>query len=263
MPETTLFISDLHLSAYQTPLQELFSAFLQGPAKQAQTIYILGDLFDVWVGQDIHAHFYDKIAIQLKKLTDKGIYIYFMAGNRDFLLQKSFLKHAGIQKIPDPTLIDLYGKPTLLTHGDKLCTQDIAYQRYRKIAQHPLTKMIFLKLPKRIRANIANKLRLKSQQYQRNQSLSILDVCQDSALSLMQQYKVKQLIHGHVHRPCFHEMRILNTKANRFVLGDWHKHASFIISTPTQISLATFSPQENIQIEKVYAFEAPVVLSSL
>ncbi len=258
----TIFISDLHLSAHDEALQNLFFQFLQGPALTAQNIYILGDLFDVWVGNDLQTTFHDKIACAFKALADKGIKLYFMAGNRDFLLQGDFLKKAQIQKLPDPCMIQLHGKPFLLTHGDKLCSQDIAYQRYRKFAQHPITKALFLLLPKKTRANIANKLRAKSQQYQQKQKLDILDVCPQTVMDVMTEHNVKYLLHGHVHRPKFHTLEICNQNLLRFVLGDWHHKASFIISTPTKITLATYSHNKDIETVDSYAFEDARSLSA-
>ncbi len=248
---STVFISDIHLSEHDSALQELFLSFLQGPALNAKRLYILGDLFDVWVGKDINVEFHDKIIHSLKKLSDKGISLYFMAGNRDFLLENNFMKKAQIQKLSDPTVIELYGKSTVLTHGDKLCTDDILYQRYRSFAQHPLTRMIFLLLPKKVRTNIARKLRMNSQNYQKNQALTILDVTQEAVEKMMTKFSVDHLIHGHVHRPKFHNMNVSGKTLKRFVLGDWHKtSASLIFSTPTDISLATYNPIDGIQIKE-------------
>lgn len=260
--DATIFISDLHLSAHDEALQNLFFQFLQGPALTAQKIYILGDLFDVWVGNDLQTGFHDKVAAAFKSLADKGIKLYFMAGNRDFLLQGDFLKKARIQKLSDPSTILLHGKPFLLMHGDKLCSQDIAYQRYRKFAQHPITKSLFLLLPKKTRANIANKLRAKSQQYQQKQQLDILDVCPQTVIDVMAEHNVMYLLHGHVHRPKFHTLALFNQKALRFVLGDWHHKASFIISTPTKITLATYSHNNDIETVDSYAFEEVRSLSA-
>lgn len=251
----TLFISDIHLSGHDSALQNLFLDFLQGPALEAEKLFILGDLFDVWVGDDLDPPFHEQICLALKQLSDKGIPLYFMAGNRDFLLEKQFLRKANIQKLSDPTMIDLYGKRTLLTHGDKLCTQDVAYQRYRRIAQHPLTRFLFLKLPKSIRTNIARKLRLKSQHYQKHQTLTILDVTQEAVDKMILRFSADQLIHGHVHRPKFHDFKIQGKSLKRFVLGDWHTSASLIISTPTDISLATYNLIDGIKIKATQALD--------
>ncbi len=251
---STLFISDLHLSAQEDALQDLFFNFVKGPALMAEKIYVLGDLFDIWVGKDIQTPFHNKVAAAFKTLHNKGISLYFMAGNRDFLLQRDFLIKSGLQKLSDPSLISLYGKPMLLTHGDKLCTQDIAYQRYRKIAQHPITQKFFLLLPRKTRLSIAEKLRHKSKQYQQHQHHDILDVTPGAVQDIMQRFKVPYLLHGHVHRPQFHQVEGIIPNGHRFVLGDWHQKGSFIISSSTEIKLATFSHQQEIDILARYAF---------
>jgi len=253
VPNTTLFISDIHLSDANPALQELFLDFLQGPALFAERIFILGDLFDAWVGKDVNKDFQEFIKGALKNLSEKGIKLFFMAGNRDFLIQHSFLKEAGIKRISDPTIIQLHGIPTLLTHGDRLCTQDIAYQRYRRIAQNPFTRFLFLSLPRRMRQNIGQKLRQKSRQYQQTQDIQILDVSLDAVETCMKRYKVPQLIHGHVHRPNIHDVKLEGAKGKRLVMGDWHTEASLLISTPTETSLATYTPATGIKIKTSYS----------
>ena len=241
-PKATLFISDLHLSAKTPALTKLFLNFLEN-AKTARALYILGDLFNTWLGEDIHATFQTGIQKALKKLAGHGVSLFFMKGNRDFLISSSFLKEAQCHLLSDPTLISLYGKSTLLTHGDILCTHDKTYQRYRKIAQHPFSRTLFLSLPKSIRQKIGDGLRRKSHHYQRQQATHILDVTPATVKNLMQRYQVTQLIHGHVHKPCIHPLTLNNQTAQRVVLGDWQPNkGSLIISTPTLLSLTTFSP---------------------
>lgn len=224
--------------------------FLQEPIKGVQALYILGDLFDVWVGQDIHTEFQQTIQAALAEVVKTGTKVYFMHGNRDFLMQNNYLKAAGIQRLPDPTVIDLHGTPTLLMHGDTLCTQDKAYQRFRRIAQNPITRWLFLRLPHKKRDHISKNLRAKSQQYQKKQSLSILDVTEVAVQQAMRKHHVTQLIHGHVHRPNIHDVSYDNPLGKRLVLGDWHKQASLIISTPTENILATYDLQLGIEIKK-------------
>lgn len=254
-PNTTLFISDLHLSPQADDLLALFLAFLQGPAQQAKQLYILGDLFNVWAGKDINPVFHTQIQQALKALALQGISLFFMSGNRDFLIENTFLEKAHCQKLPDPYLINLQGIPTLLTHGDILCTQDVAYQRYRRIAQHPLTRFLFLRLPKRLRQKISEKLRAKSQQYQRTQKAPTLDVTPHCAEQFIQRFAVRQLIHGHVHRPHIHDLWLNQRLHKRLVLGDWGKQGSVIISTPQRTSLATFSPANGLTIQQSYPLE--------
>lgn len=251
-PNTTLFISDIHLSEANSALQALFLDFLQGPALFVERVFILGDLFDAWVGKDINKDFQETIKCALKALSEKGIELFFMAGNRDFLIQRSFLKEANIKQIPDPTIIQLHGVPTLLTHGDRLCTQDVAYQRYRRVAQNPFTRFLFLSLPKRVRRNIGQKLRQKSQQYQRTQNTNILDVSLDAVQACMLRHQVTQLIHGHVHRPYIHDVLLQGIHGKRLVMGDWHTEASLLICNPAENSLATYHPKTGIKVKASY-----------
>lgn len=239
---SVLFISDLHLSERTPALTELFLAFLQGPAIEAEALYILGDLFDVWVGEDLTSPLHDRLTEALTVLSTKRIPVYFMPGNRDFLVSTRYLKKANVISLSDRVVIDLQGVPTLLMHGDLLCTQDIAYQRYRKIAQHPFTRMLFLQLPRRMRQSIANSLRQNSKRYQKNQPLDILDVTPETVIHEMENAKVLNMIHGHVHRPAIHDLEINHQPANRAVLGDWSETTgSVIIASPGEITLATFT----------------------
>lgn len=244
---TVVFISDLHLSAAFPENVALFMSLLQGPAKGAKALYILGDLFDVWVGKDIHTAFQEKIQSALSDVVKDGTQVFFMHGNRDFLIQNDYLEAAGIKRLNDPTVIDLQGIPTLLMHGDTLCTQDKAYQRFRRVAQNPITRFIFMLLPKKTRDNISKKLRAKSQQYQKSQSMSILDVTQEAVMDAFCQHHVTQLIHGHVHRPNIHEHLVEGKICKRFVLGDWHHRASLIISTPEGNHLMTYDLNEGLK----------------
>lgn len=255
-PNSVLFISDLHLNPHDTAGLELFYQFVQGPAKQATALYVLGDLFDVWVGYDINPDFHQAIQRAFLALDAQGVSLYFMSGNRDFLISRAFLRKCHVKKLPDPCLISLQGQPVLLTHGDRLCTQDIVYQRYRKVVQHPLTRILFRSLPKSLRQKIAIKLRSKSQKYQKTKEITILDVTSDAVLQLMSQQKVRQLIHGHVHRPNIHDLTIGSYPAKRLVLGDWHQKGSVIISTPSAMQLASFTAEKGLKIEQQYELDA-------
>lgn len=230
-------------------------AFLKGPAQSAHSLYILGDFFDYYVGTDVNTDFQEAMFTALRTLAQNGTQLFFISGNRDFLISSQALKKAQCQKLADPSFISLYGVPTLLTHGDKLCTEDIAYQRYRLIAQNPITRFLFLLLPKKIRQKIAQKLRLKSQRYQRDQTASLLDVTPASVDELIMKKQVKQLIHGHVHQPQIYTHPILGEKVKRVVLGDWHESCCFVVCTPEKTSLASFSMQNGVQIQASYALE--------
>lgn len=230
--------------------------FLQGPALTAKAVYVLGDLFDVWVGEDLSPPFHSDLLNAFNALTQNNIALYFMPGNRDFLISRSFLAKMSATRLEDRSIIDLHGVPTLLMHGDLLCTQDKGYQQYRKVAQHPLTRFLFLKLPRQARDKIAKKLREKSKTYQQAKPLSILDVDNRAVIQEMRQVNVKQLIHGHVHRSALHDLEINNTVAKRAVLGDWSESkGSVIISTTSELTLAEFHKGNVIIPKSTYALE--------
>lgn len=250
-----LFISDLHLSERTPALTALFLAFLRGPASKAEALYILGDLFDVWVGEDLTSSFHDELVEALNILSAKRIPIYFMPGNRDFLVSSHYLKKSKMIALSDRVVIDLHGTPTLLMHGDLLCTQDIAYQRYRKVAQHPFTRALFLRLPRRMRQAIANSLRQNSKRYQKNQPTNILDVTHETVIHEMGNAKVISMIHGHVHRPAIHHLDINHHPANRVVLGDWNEGlGSVVIASPKEIALATFTADQTLIVKSCLTF---------
>jgi len=231
--DRVLFISDLHLRADDAQGLSRFVEFIEGPAQTAQQLYILGDLFDVWVGEDLNTDFQNAIQAIFAGLAKKGVALFFMAGNRDFLINSRYLQKAHCQKLRDPTIIHLDNIPTLLTHGDKLCTQDIAYQRYRAVAQNPLVRFLFLHLPRTTRQRIGQQLRDKSQRYQQQQDLRILDVYEPTVEAWFKRYKVTQMIHGHVHRPNIHE----KGPYRRIVLGDWHQKISYLTCFKREIHL--------------------------
>lgn len=233
---SNLFIADLHLSP-ESPALPLFLQFLQGPAKKAKALYILGDLFDAWLGEDIDCELQQTVKKALQTLAGQGVKLFFMAGNRDFLIPASFFTAIPCQKLSDPTLIDLHGVPTLLTHGDLFCTKDRLYQYYRYIVQRSLVAFLFLKLPRALRQKIGQVLRQRSQSHQKKQPDTALDVFTPTVKAWAKRYAIKQLIHGHTHRPAVH----VHDFAKRIVLGDWGNSARFVISTEEKTILADFS----------------------
>lgn len=232
----TLFISDLHLSA-GSEITACFLGFLQDIVREKKTeaLYILGDLFEVWVGDDDNAPWHKEICVALKKLSDHHIKLYFMRGNRDFLLGKSWAEKCGAILLADPVLINLYNTPILLTHGDLLCTDDNQYQRWRKIAHHQLIQNIFLSLPLKWRQGIANKLRKKSREHTQYLSPSKMDVCISEVEDWIKQYQVTQIIHGHTHRPAIHK----TATYTRYVLPDWHPKGGMLIVKPGESPILT------------------------
>lgn len=222
---TILFIADLHLSQQIPQTVELFQRFLQEQASQAEALYILGDLFEAWVGDDVRDPTVNIVRDALKKLSE-NIPIYIVSGNRDFLLDKRFAKSAGCTLLTEPITIDLYGTLTLLVHGDTLCTLDTRYQRWRKISHQRWLQWCFLALPLWLREKIAASLRQKSRQHVRQISSDIMDVTPEAVREVMQNHRVTQLIHGHTHRPGIEHFPLGDSVGYRYTLGDWHETGS-------------------------------------
>ncbi len=228
---TTLFISDLHLEPNEPQAVGILERLLYQTGKNVEKLYILGDLFEKWMGDDDLNPFSKQIIQLFKKATDSGLPIYFMHGNRDFLIGKKFAALTGIQLLPDPTLINLYGTPTLLMHGDSLCTLDKKFQAWRKFYSNPIYLKIGLFIfPLWLRRQIGKWLRRKSCQHQLNLDHKITDVSLEEVLRMMQAYKVSQLIHGHTHRPAVHSVN-LEEKAvgKRYVLGSWENQKPIVL----------------------------------
>jgi UDP-2,3-diacylglucosamine hydrolase len=222
----TYFISDLHLDQTAPAITRCFIDFLQNQGSTAEAIYILGDFFERWIGDDEKNSLTEQVAAALKKLSMNGIKLYFMCGNRDFLLGKKYAQACGMEILKDPTVLNLYGKKILLMHGDLLCTDDLAYQRFRRLAHNPLFKILFLALPLFIRRRIADKAREKSRRYTQTANLKIQDVNQTTVEHYLSTYHVDCLIHGHTHRSAIHDFRLHGKPARRIVLDAWHEHGN-------------------------------------
>ena len=218
-----LFISDLHLEAQRPDITRAFLRFLEEQASQADALYILGDFFEVWLGDDNPDSLADQISAALLALSRQGTAIYLMHGNRDFLIGKAFCRRSGATLLKDPTLIQINGERVLLMHGDSLCTDDIGYMRMRRWLRNPLSLFILRNLPLKTRHRIGRKLRNESQTRTRYKSLDITDVNQDEVLRVMRAHDVNTLIHGHTHRPAVHPFEINGKAVQRIVLGDWDK----------------------------------------
>ncbi len=227
MPET-LFISDLHLDKERPHIIDLFQRFLTTDARQADALYILGDLFEYWLGDDDPAPGLESAISGMKRLADSGIPVYFIHGNRDFLIGKQFSQRTGCHLLAESHVIDLLGESTLLMHGDTLCTDDIAYQAFRDKIRHKIIQHILLSLSLKVRQRIANWLRHKSRQEVGYKPAAVMDVNQLSVEKAMSEYKVRLLIHGHTHRPAIHKFQLHDQPATRIVLGDWYKQGSVL-----------------------------------
>ncbi len=236
------FISDLHLDANTPKATACFLHFLTQQAITADALYILGDLFEFWIGDDNNSDLAQQIRTALKTLTSSNVPVYFINGNRDFLIGKKFAAQTGITILPDPCMINVYGKPTLIMHGDLLCTDDQQYQRFRRIAHNPLLQRLFLLLPMRWREKIAATARQKSQQHTQNTDLRIQDVNPHAVTQTMVNHSVNQLIHGHTHRPAIHNIDINNNPAKRIVLNAWHEQGGGLrITNHNNVEMFTLS----------------------
>jgi UDP-2,3-diacylglucosamine hydrolase len=224
-----LFISDLHLSADGADRLRLFLYFLESRAPQAQCLYILGDLFDAWLGDDDQQPMTVEVKQALRRLRESGTQLKLMHGNRDFLIGEGFCRETGAELMKDPSLIVLNGIPTLLMHGDLLCTDDLAYQQFRREIRSPAFVDHFLSLPIAERAAIAREYRAKSGEANSLKPEAIMDVNQQTVDTYLQRHGARRLIHGHTHRPADHPFSLAGRSLCRHVLGEWHAdRAEFI-----------------------------------
>lgn len=233
----TYFIADLHLAQNRPDITACFLSFLQNDAPKAQALYILGDLFEYWVGDDDDSSFILEISQAIKALSNLGCKIYFIHGNRDFLLGKRFAKQSGMILLPEVTLIDLYGEPVVIMHGDTLCTRDVGYQKFRKKSRSWWWQAIIKSLPLSIRRKIANNYREQSASATAMKSQDIMDVTQSEVVDCLSQYHSKVMIHGHTHRPYVHQVSVNNQAAKRIVLGDWYDQGAWLKVTPNSMEL--------------------------
>jgi UDP-2,3-diacylglucosamine hydrolase len=231
-----LLISDLHLHEERPDITGAFLAFLQQQAKQAQALYILGDFFEVWIGDDAMTPFQRSIAEALSAVAASGTQIYLMHGNRDFLIGDDFCQLADCTLLKDPSLVQLAGEPVLLMHGDSLCTSDRSYIRLRRVLRNPLILFILRNLPLHKRQRLAGDLRQKSKTSTRMKASDITDVNAEEVTRVMARYKVRTLIHGHTHRPAIHN---LADDKQRIVLGDWDTQGWYIEASAKQLTLQT------------------------
>lgn len=219
----TLFVADIHLQPEPNhPINQAFELFLINEAPKAEALYILGDLFEMWVGDDIGLEQYASVIRKLKFLTDNDLPIYCLYGNRDFLMREAFCQATGIELLKDPSEVTLYQHSYLIMHGDSLCTDDKGYQRMRSILRNSLIQWIFLHLNRKRRLKIGQKMRQGSAQYSQKKSHAIMDVNTQAVLNLFRQHpNIEHIIHGHTHRPQHHLIETEQTTRHRWVLGDW------------------------------------------
>ncbi|UWS32461.1 UDP-2,3-diacylglucosamine diphosphatase [Erwinia pyrifoliae] len=236
MPHT-LFIADLHLCREEPAITAGFLQFLHHQAQHADALYILGDLFEAWIGDDDPNPLHAQIAHALRQLS---IPCYFIHGNRDFLLGKRFARSAAMTLLQEEQVLELYGKRLLVMHGDTLCTDDSGYLRFRQKVQQRWLQKLFLALPLLIRQRIALKMRDGSKQANSSKDMAIMDVNQQAVIETMCRHNTPLLIHGHTHRPAVHPLEINGQPAQRLVLGAWHQQGSMIRVSSDEIRLISF-----------------------
>lgn len=241
---TTLFISDLHLDAERPAVTELFGAFMQKEGTQADALYILGDLFEAWVGDDDPSETGAYVAARIREVADAGVPVFFIRGNRDFLLGDAFARRAGMRILPDPSVVMLYGKPALLMHGDLLCTGDTAYQTFRAQTRNPAWQAQFLSQPLAARLAFAAQARAASAAHQggmkqndKAQFETLTDVAPATVDATFAQFGIDTMIHGHTHRPAVHELEVGDRACRRIVLGDWYEQGSVLRVEPDGMTL--------------------------
>ena len=237
---TTLFIADLHLCTEEPAITAGFLRFLTGEARQADALYILGDLFEAWIGDDDPNPLHREMAAAIKAVVDSGVPCFFIHGNRDFLIGKRFARESGMTLLPQEKVLNLYGRRVLILHGDTLCTDDAGYQAFRAKVHQRWLQMLFLALPLCIRKRVAARMRADSKAANSSKSLEIMDVNKHAVIAEMEKHHVQWLIHGHTHRPDVHPLTVNGEPAFRVVLGAWHHEGSMVKVTPDDVELIAF-----------------------
>lgn len=229
---TTLFISDLHLDDRRPETTALLLRFLKQDAATADALYILGDLFEFWLGDDVPSQCSVEVAAALCSLRDTGVPCYFMHGNRDFLLGEVYSEMAGMTLLPEEHVADLYGERVLLMHGDSLCTDDVPYQQFRTLVRDPAWQREFLSKTPLERLQAALEARDASTEHKGNQDMNIMDVNSGEVGLRFERHGVHRMIHGHTHRPATHDFEIDGKTVQRIVLGDWYTQGSVLRVQP-------------------------------
>jgi UDP-2,3-diacylglucosamine hydrolase len=240
-----LFVSDLHLDAQSPAATQQFLDFLQGPARQAAALYILGDLFEAWIGDDAADASQQRVIEGLRELSAAGVACFALHGNRDFLLGEAFSAQSGVQLLPDPVVAQFAQESVLLTHGDTLCIDDQPYQELRSSVREPDWQQRFLSLPVQVRQHLAQRARAGSRAHTQYSAQEIMDVNPQAVQQAMQAVGVQRLIHGHTHRPARHALKINQKPAERIVLGAWYEQGSVLREENGLYDLQTLSRASN------------------
>ncbi|MFK3706351.1 UDP-2,3-diacylglucosamine diphosphatase [Klebsiella sp. NPDC088457] len=236
----TLFIADLHLQTEEPAITAGFLRFLRGEAREADALYILGDLFEAWIGDDDPNPLHQEIASALNELTRSGVPCYFIHGNRDFLIGQRFARACGMTLLAEEKVLELYGHRVLIMHGDTLCTDDAGYLAFRAKVHTPWIQRLFLALPLFIRRRIAARMRADSKAANSSKSMAIMDVNPQAVVNVMEKHRVQWLIHGHTHRPAIHSLNANGEPAFRVVLGAWHSEGSMVKVSKDDVELIPF-----------------------
>ncbi|MCF2919424.1 UDP-2,3-diacylglucosamine diphosphatase [Pseudoalteromonas sp. APAL1] len=233
------FIADLHLTENRPDITAAFFDFLDSKIinDDVDALYILGDFFEVWVGDDYQTDLSVSVATRLSQVSESGTKVFFIHGNRDFIMREGYAKSASMTLLPEQVVIDLYGTPTVILHGDEMCTQDVEYQKFRKKSRGWWWPKLMLAMPLWYRKKIARNAREKSKQSQAGKALEILDVTEDAVLAMFKKHQVKNMIHGHTHRPNVHYYNVNGETHTRTVLGDWYEQGSYLRVTPDKQEL--------------------------
>lgn len=234
---TTLFISDLHLTPSSPEITQCFQRFMRQEAINAKALYVLGDLFEFWIGDDDTSEFAQQIKHEFLTLTTHGVPCYFIQGNRDFLLGQRFARDTGIQLLNEEHVIDLYGRQAVILHGDTLCIDDVSYQNYRKKVHQPWLQWIFNRLPFAFKQKIVTKIQGDIRDQKQSKSMQIMDVTQSEVERVMAAHHVDLMIHGHTHRPNIHHFVTEDGEKTRVVLGDWYSQGSVLVCHPKSFEL--------------------------
>ncbi|WP_241576276.1 UDP-2,3-diacylglucosamine diphosphatase [Rosenbergiella collisarenosi] len=232
-----LFIADLHLCQEEPAITAGFLNFLSHQAQHCSELYILGDLFEAWIGDDDPAPLHQRIALAIAALP---IPVYFIHGNRDFLVGKRFAQQANMQLLPEEVVLERFGQRLVIMHGDTLCTDDISYLKFRKKVHTPWIQWLFLRLPLKHRLKIARNMRRSSQAANQNKDMKVMDVNQDAVTEVLTRHQATLLVHGHTHQPAIHPVTDTSPAAQRAVLGAWHKEGWMIEWTAEGLTLSHF-----------------------
>lgn len=233
----THFISDLHLDSSRPGLEEILIRYLGSRAVEADRLFLLGDIFEVWMGDDLSMTTNADVCDALSAVSAQGVELFFMPGNRDFMIGEDFCKHTGCIKLPDPFIVDLNGRRALLSHGDMLCTDDIKHQEFRKLVTQESVQARLLSLPAEQRETMASQLRSMSVSGNSNKSADIMDVNQDTVINTMREHATDLLIHGHTHRCNIHNFMLDDHPAQRVVLSDWNENeGNLLVASDKQLA---------------------------